>query len=107
MYTVDYLVKPARAPGGRAGPLAAPRRRLDRGPRTVPRAAWPLVRDPRALVRATWCAIRGPVAACPGPWPPGRAPRCLVRPPPAPGPEKRAGSLVSRALALFYTVGFT
>ena len=67
MYTVYYLVKPARAPGGRAGPLAAPRRRLDRGPRTVPRAAWSLVRDPGpggpgpvAWWRATWCVLSVP-----------------------------------------------
>ena len=62
-----------------------------------------------------WPPAWGSPARRPGGRRPGaRRPRSAVRGPwgmnegpPTPGPKKRAGSLAARALALFYTVGFT
>ena len=51
---------------------------------------------PRALELAPWSSR-----------PPGRAPGGQDRPPPTPGPEKRALAQAAPALARFHTLGFT
>jgi len=47
------------------------------------------------------------VAALPGPWPTIRAPWRVSEHPPTPGAQKTGRGQAARALALFYTVGFT
>jgi len=66
------------------------------------RVAWFAVRVSCRMIRDAWFAVRVAWFVLTV-----HAPQRVSEYPPTTGPKKRAGSLAARALALFYTVGFT